>query len=148
MGERAVEIILNKYQDKLYTFLSPVDTNDEQVRDVISIALVRIAQRGNAAARQEIIKLVRYTIDVWIEREPKISCWEGWDDMIQERIEGCIRCYRYSGSFIGYLFKTFEYAGRGLRSIVVYSLDDHLYSGKIRRIDRVALRGNLRGISV
>ena len=43
---------------------------------------------------------------------------KGYDDMIQERIEGCIRRYRYSGSFIGYLFKTLEYAGRGLRPIV------------------------------
>jgi hypothetical protein len=29
------------------------------------------------------------------------------------------------GSFIGYSFKTLEYAGRGLWSIVAYSLDDH-----------------------
>jgi hypothetical protein len=126
--KRAVEIILRKYQDRLYTFLSSADTNDERVRDIISIALVRIAQRGNAAAKQEIIKLVRYTIDVWIEQEPKISCWAGCDDMIRERIEGCIRRYRYSGSFIGYLFKTFEYAGRGLRPMVAYSLDDRSVS--------------------
>ena len=135
-GKRAVEIILRKYHNKLYTFLSPSDANDEQIRDIISIALVRIAQQGNAAAKKEIIKLVRFTIDVWIEQEPKISCWEGLDDMIQERIEGCIRCYRYSGSFIGYLFKTLEYAGRGLRPVVAYSLDDYWYAGKTRRIDR------------
>ena len=64
--KKAVEIILRKYHHKLYTFLSPADANDEQVRDIISIALVRIAQRGNAAAKQEIIKLVRHTIDEWI----------------------------------------------------------------------------------
>jgi hypothetical protein len=137
--KKAVEIILRKYHDKLYTFLSPTDANDEQVRDIISIALVRIAQRGNAAAKREIIKLVRYTVDEWIEQYPKISCWEGLDDMIQECIEGCIRRYRYSGSFIGYLFKTLEYAGRGLRPIVAYSLDDRLFSGEIRKVDRVAL---------
>ena len=130
-GKKAVEIILKKYHDKLYTFLSPADVNDEQIRDIISIALVRIAQRGNAAAKQEIIKLVRHTIDEWIEQDPKISRWEGLDDMIHERIEGCIRRYRYSGSFIGYLFKTLEYAGRGLRPIVAYSLDDRLYSKAI-----------------
>ncbi|HEY6010886.1 MAG TPA: hypothetical protein VIX18_05390 [Nitrospirota bacterium] len=146
-GKPAVEIVLRKYHDKLYTFLSPADANDEQVRDIISIALVRIAQRGNPAAKQEIIKLARHTIDEWIEQEPKIACWEGLDDMIQERIEGCIRCYRYSGSFIGYLFKTLEYAGRGLRPIVAYSLDDYLYSDKTRRIDRAVLNDDLRGIS-
>ena len=139
MDKSAVEIILNKYHDKLYTFLSPADANDKQVRDNISIALVRIAQQGNAVAKQEIIKLVRFTIDEWIEQYPKISCWEGLDDMIQVCVEGCIRRYRYSGSFIGYLFKTLEYAGRGLRPIVAYSLDDHLYSGEKRRIDMVAL---------
>jgi uncharacterized membrane-anchored protein YjiN (DUF445 family) len=137
--KRAVEMILKKYHDKLYTFLSPTDAHDKQVRDIISIALVRIAQQGNAAAKQEIIKQVRFTVDAWIEEYPKISCWEGLDDMIQARIEGCIRRYRYSGSFIGYLFKTLEYAGRGLRPIVAYSLDDYLYSGEKRRIDRVAL---------
>jgi len=136
--KRSVEIILNKYHDKLYTFLSPADASDKQVRDIISIALVRIAQHGNVVARQEISQLLRHTIDEWIEQYPKISCWEGLDDMIQERIEGCIRRYRYSGTFIGYLFKTLEYAGRGIRPITAYSLDDHVYSGKKRRADRVA----------
>ncbi len=139
MGKRAVEIILNKYHDKLYTFLSPSDANDKAVRDIISIALVRIARQGNLVAKQEIIKLVRFTIDEWIEQYPTISCWKGLDDMIQARIEGCIRCYRYSGSFIGYLFKTLEYAGRGLRPIVAYSLDDYLHSRERRRGDRVAI---------
>ena len=137
--KRAVEIILNKYHDKLYTFISPADADDKQVRDIISIALVRIAQQGNAAAKQEIIKLVRFTIDEWIAQYAAISCWDGLDDIIQLRIEGCIRRYRYSGSFIGYLFKTLEYAGRGLRPIVAYSLDDHLYFEEVRRGDRVAL---------
>jgi hypothetical protein len=135
--KKAVEIILSKYGDKLYTFLTSAGANDEQARDIISIALVRIAQRGNATAKQEVIKLVRFTIDEWIEQCPRLSCWEGRDAMILERIEGCIRRYRYSGSFIVYLFKTLEYAGRGLRPIVAYSLDDHVYSGKTRRVDRV-----------
>ncbi|MGC2062275.1 MAG: hypothetical protein WA610_04805, partial [Thermodesulfovibrionales bacterium] len=90
-------------------------------------------------AKREVIKLLRFTIDEWIGQYPKLSCWEGLDDMIQERIEGCIRRYRYSGSFIGYLFKTLEYAGRGIRPIVAYSLDDHLYSGEKRRGDKVGL---------
>jgi hypothetical protein len=39
---------------------------------------------------------------------------------------------------MGYLFKTLEFAGRGLRPIVAYSLDDPLCSGEKRRIDRIA----------
>jgi len=136
--KRVVEIILKKYQDKLYTFLSPADKEDREIRDTISIALVRIAQKGNVAAKQEIIKLVRLTIDQWIEQHPRISCWQGLDDLLLKHIEGCIRRYRYSGSFIRYLFKTLEYAGRGLRPVVAYSLDDYLYSGEKRRSDRIA----------
>jgi len=133
---KAVRIILGRYHDKLYTFLSPLDAHDEQARDIISIALVRIAQRGNADAKQEIARLLRFTIDAWIEQCPELSCWEGRTDMIRERIECCIRCYRYSGTFIGYLFKSLEYAGRGLRPIVAYSLDDSLYSRKTMRMHR------------
>ena len=133
-----VKIILRKYEGKLYTFLTPADKNDKSMRDIISIALVRIAQKGNVIAKREIIKLVSFTIDEWIERCPKISRWQGYDSLIQKRIEGCIRCYRYSGSFIGYLFKTLEYAGRGLKPIIAYSLDDSIYSGEKRRIDRIA----------
>ncbi len=69
--KKGVEIILKKYRDKLYTFLSPADANDRQTRDIISIALVRIAQHGNLAAKQEIMKLLRYTVDEWIEQHPR-----------------------------------------------------------------------------
>jgi hypothetical protein len=133
-----VNIILRKYEEKLYTFLSPADKDDRDIRDSISIALVRVAQKGNIIAKREIIKLVRFTIDEWIELFPKISRWKGYEALIKKRIEGCIRCYRYSGSFIGYLFKTLEYAGRGLKPIIAYSLDDPIYSGDKKRIDRIA----------
>ena len=119
-----VGTILNKYQGKLYVFIAPMDKNDEHMRDIISIALVRVAQKGNIMAKEEIIKLVKFTIDDWIERCPTLSSWEGYESLILNRIQGCIRCYRYSGTFIGYLFKTLEYAGRGL--IATYSMDDYL----------------------
>jgi hypothetical protein len=116
-----VLIILKKYQSKLYTFIAPADKNDEHIRDIISIALVRVAQKGNVIAKEEIIKLVQFTIYDWIENCPKLSSWEGYESLIQKRIESCIRCYRYSGTFIGYLFKTLEYAGRGLKAVKEYS---------------------------
>ncbi len=147
-NKRAVEIILKKYEDKLYTFLSPANAEDEQDRDVISIALVRIAQRGSATAKQEIMKLLRFTVDEWVEKCPRISCWQGLDDLIQKHIEGCIRRYRYSGSFTWYLFRTLEYAGRGLRSVVAYSLDDFQYSGEKRRSDRIAQDAETREIII
>jgi hypothetical protein len=119
-----VGTILQKYHGKLYAFLTPRDKNDKDMRDIISIALVRIAQRGNVMAKEEIIKLVRFTIDEWIESNPKIFSWKGYEPLIQKRIESCIHRYRYSGSFLGYLFRTLEYEGRGLRPITAYSLDD------------------------
>jgi hypothetical protein len=123
-----VRIVLDKYQDKLYAFIAPSDKNDEYLRDIISITLVRIAQKGNITAKEEITKLVRFTIDDWVEHYPTLYSWQGYEPLIQKRIEGCIRCYRYSGSFIRYLFRTLEYAGRGLRPIAAYSLDNSFYS--------------------
>jgi hypothetical protein len=119
-----VGMILNKYRANLYAFVSPADKNDENMRDIICISLVRIAQKGNILAKEEIMKLVRFTIDDWIECHPLLSCWEGHESLIEKRIEVCIRCYRYSGTFIGYLLKTLEYAGRGL--VRTYSMDESL----------------------
>ena len=124
-----VDIVLQQYSNKLYTFITSADKNDEYIRDIISIALVRIAQKGNISAKQEISKLLSYTIDDWIERNPKLSCWRGYGPLIQTRLECCIRRYRYSGSFMRYVFKTLEYAGRGLKPLIAYSLDDSIHSG-------------------
>jgi hypothetical protein len=123
--KKEVGVILEKYQNNLYAFITPADKNDEHIRDIISIALVRIAQRGNVIAKEEVIKLVQFTVYDWIENSSKLSSWQGYESLIQRRIESCIRCYRYSGTFIGYLFKTLEYSGRGLKPIAAYSLDDH-----------------------
>lgn len=122
--KREVNIVLRQYRDKLYTFITTEDSIDEHIRDIISIELVRIAQRGNMSAKREIMRLLKFTIDNWIEKNTMLSCWMGYDELIQTRLECCIRCYRYSGSFMRYLFKTLEYAGRGLRPIIAYSLDD------------------------
>jgi hypothetical protein len=119
-----VDIVLQKYSNKLYTFITSENKNDECIRDLISIALVRIAQKGNISAKQEIIKLLIFTIDDWIERYPKLSCWRGYDQLIHTRLECCIRCYRYSGSFMRYVFKTLEYAARGIKPLIAYSLDE------------------------
>jgi hypothetical protein len=122
-----VDNVLQKYSGKLYTFITSEDKNDEYMRDIISIVLVRIAQKGNFLAKQEIIKLMSFTIDEWINKNPKLSYWRGYDQLIQARLECCIRCYRYSGSFTRYVFKTLEYAARGLTPLIAYSLDDSAF---------------------
>jgi hypothetical protein len=133
-----VNMILNKYRDKLYVFLAPSDRNDKRIRNVISISLVRLAQHGNQSAKREAAKLVRYTIDDWIGRYRFMSRWEGYDEEIQKHLEACIRRYRYTGSFLKYLFRTLQYAGRGLRPLYSYSLHEPVAFGSGKyKIDNV-----------
>ena len=122
-----LDIVLQQYSDKLYTFITSEDRNDEHTRDTISISLVRIAQKGNITARLEIMKLLSFTVEDWIEKNPKLSGWRGYDQLIQTRLDCCIRRYRYSGSFMRYVFKTLEYAAKGLKPLIAYSLDDTTY---------------------
>ena len=70
------------------------------------------------------MKLVGYTIADWTDRYCFLSRWRGYEAEIQTQVERCIRRYCYSGSFLRYLFRTLEYAGRGIRPLQAYSLDE------------------------
>ncbi len=54
---------------------------------------------------------------------------EAANEEIRELLEGCIRRYRYTGSFLTYVFRSFEYAGRGIPSFLSFSLDDPISLG-------------------
>jgi hypothetical protein len=137
-NRKEIDLILNKYRSKLYVFVAPADTTDLQIRDTIAIALVRVSQAGNVLARAEVIDLLRYTIDGWLENYCYMSRWRGHEDEIEKQVNGCISRYRYSGSFIRYLFRTLEYAGRGIRSLRGCSLDDPIgHEADGRKIDLV-----------
>jgi len=56
-------LVLNRYREKLYVFVAPADAYDRRTRDMISIALVRVARNGNILAKQELMELVGHTID-------------------------------------------------------------------------------------
>lgn len=133
-----IDLILNKYGNKLYVFIAPGNLADRRVRDKIAIDLVRVAQKGNLLAKVEVVRLVRYTIDDWIDKYSCLYRWKGYNDEILEQIEGCVRRYRCTGSFLTYLFRTLEYAGRGICPIVTSSLDGPIASdpGK-RKIENV-----------
>jgi len=120
--ESEVILILAPYRDKLYTFVSQINQEDKKVCDRISISLVRLAQRGNLFAIQKLKQLIPFLINQWIEGY-KLNRWRGYNDLIDRCIDDCIRRYRYSGSFIGYLNKTMECSGRPLKSIEAFSLD-------------------------
>lgn len=130
-----LNLVLNKYKDKLYTFISPVDEKDREIRNRIIISLVRIAQKGNVLAQYELIKWITFIIDVWLEKYYQIFKWKGYPDEVEDKIKGCIRCYKYTGSFIGYLFKTLEYSARGKPPQC--SINDKFFDGESERIDFV-----------
>lgn len=119
-----VDAILNKYQNKLYTFLAQIDKEDKRACDEISIRLVRTAQKGNLSARQKAFGFIKQLVGCWIDTE-YFQHWRGYDDLLEINIDRCIRRYRYSGSFIVYLRRTLEYSGRALRSLEAYSLDEN-----------------------
>lgn len=120
---REVETILNKHHEKMYVFISPSNANDRCIADSIGISFVRLAQNGNLLAQKHFCDLVRFTVETWIERHETIARWSGHEQEIREQIEGCIRRYRYTGSFLTYLFRTLEYAGRGIAPSFSYPLD-------------------------
>lgn len=132
-----LKLIMNRYQPKLYVFVSPVDAHDRRIRDAISIALIRVAQKGNVLARTKLTELVRYTVEHWIENQPFFARWREYEEEIQRHVEGGISRYRYTGSFIRYLYKTLEYAARGIRPLIAYSLDEPLRGGKGCRFDLI-----------
>jgi hypothetical protein len=116
-----VETIRRKYRDKIYLFITSSNNHERRIRDVIGISFVRLAQNGNLLARQELVGLMRYIIDDWVERYCFLSRWQGHEEELQKQLEACIRRYRYTGSFVTYVFRTLECAGRGIRPPRVYS---------------------------
>ncbi len=133
-----VEFIFNKNREKLYVFIAPQDLVDRRIRDIISISLVRLSQNGNLTAKQEVMKLVTYTINDWLEKYYFLNRWQGYEEEVQKQLEGCIRRYRYTGSFLHYVYRTLEYAGRGIRPFYAYSLDEPVaYGTEKRQIENV-----------
>ncbi|MGH7826076.1 MAG: hypothetical protein ACREQ7_12990 [Candidatus Binatia bacterium] len=118
-----IETILRKHPGKLYVFISPRNKNDERLADRIGISFVRLAQKGNLLAQRELCDLVKFTVDTWIERYETIARWYGHEEELQSQLTACIRRYRYTGSFLTYVFRTLEYAGRGIMPARLYSLD-------------------------
>lgn len=128
-----LDCVLVKYKDKLYTFITLQGEEDRNIRNKIIVALVRVAQKGNILAEQSLIEWMSYITTEWSEKYPQIWKWRGRDDEVRDKIKGCIRCYKYTGSFPGYLFKTLEYSARGIPPEV--SLDDTVGEDGARKID-------------
>jgi hypothetical protein len=128
-----VDKILLKYKDKLYLFLIRSDGTDKEVCNRMTVSLVRLAQKGNISARDELVMWVTYVVNDWIDKYPQIYKWRGYPDEVTDKIVGCVLRYKYTGSFLGYLFKTLEYSARGKPPIV--SFDDPIGDSGKTRID-------------
>ena len=76
-----------------------------------------------------------FIVEEWIEYRWQIRKWKGYTDDVEDKIKTCIRCYKYTGTFLGYLFKTLEYSGRGIQPLFKYSLDDTVFNGGETRIN-------------
>ncbi len=93
-----VETITNKYRDKLYVFIAPQDLTDRRVRDIISITLVRLAQNGNLSAKQEVMKLVTYTINDWLEKYYFLNRWQGYEEEVRaDLFSGSLAVWNFRG---------------------------------------------------
>ncbi len=130
-----LEKVLGKYCDKLYVFMAAPSEKEKRLRHKITVALVWISQKGNVLATRELVNLLRYMVDDWIDRYYFLRRWRGAESEIDIAIEGCIRRYRYTGTFFGYLFKTLEYSSNALKPF--YSLDDYLPRTDMRRAEVV-----------
>lgn len=133
--KKELDVILNKYQEKLYTFIARENREDKMICDWISIKIVRLSQKGNTLARDKILSLLRYIVDYWLEFDRSFLSWKGYDDLIDNNISACVRRFRYAGSFIGYLYRTLEYSGRGLAPLEKFSLDSYSSVSDKRIID-------------
>jgi hypothetical protein len=129
-NQSQVDIILSKYKDRLYTFIAYATEDDKKNQSQMLISLVRLSQKGNVCAEQEVVKWITYITDDWIDRYPQMYRWRGYADEVDGHIKGCVKRYRYTGSFLGYLFKTLEYSVRGKPPLV--SLNDNIFGDKTR----------------
>ncbi len=110
----------------MYIYIAPQGDEDRALRDRITVSFVRLAQKGNVLAQQQVVMLVRCTVDDWIEKFFILNRWSSYGEEIDDKIIGCVQRYRYTGSFFGYVFKTLYYSARYLR--YTYSLDRPLFN--------------------
>jgi hypothetical protein len=130
-----LDVIINKYKEKLYTFISRENKEDKLICDLISIKLVRLSQKGNSLAKDKALTMLKYLVDYWIEFDRSFFNWKGYNDLADNHIDACIRRFRYAGSFVGYLYRTLEFSGRGLTPLEKFSLDDYSLVSNKRKIE-------------
>lgn len=112
-----VEIALKKYK-KYWKKRSALFTSERRendtVRNLICVTLVRLAQRGNVAAEEELIDLLIPLLRDWMNRYPCLWWWQWYPEQLRETCQYCIYRYRYTGMFLGYLHNKLQFSARDL----------------------------------
>ncbi len=129
-----VLLMMGKYLDKRYVFFTR-DKEDNEMRNLISVGLVRLAQKGNIDAKKELMEYMQFMAEDWIDTYPPLWRWKWYSHELSQKIEGCIQRYRYTGTFVGYVYKTLEYSAMCLPRPQL--LDDTKLHGAIRKVDSV-----------
>ena len=81
----------------MHLFFVRGSPKEQSVCNRIIISLVRLAQKGNTSAKDELITWVTYVVNDWIDRYPQIYKWGGYTDEVVDKIVGCALRYRYTG---------------------------------------------------
>ncbi len=128
---------LGEHWEKRYVFLHAPTEVEWRERDWIAAILARLSQKGNLCAQEELLELLHFMVDHWMERRPELRKWRVHPSDLDHTLKQCVRCYRYTGSFAIYLLITLMKAGRGLPYIRWSSLDATILDSDLRRIDSV-----------
>ena len=122
----------------MHVLFAPVSEEDKKLQHTLIIKLVRLGQRGNIEAKEHLLEYVTFITDDWIDRYPQMYRWKGYTDEVPDKIIGCMKRYRYTGSYLGYLFRTLEYSAYAKPKLV--SLDDDILEGTMKHIEKVEIK--------
>lgn len=109
---RVVDRLIKKYGGRHYVSFIYVngEEEDNDVRNHISVTLVRLAQRGNVAAEEELMHFLAIITGDWMCRDSRLWQWQRYPELLREKCKYCIYHYRYTGSFLGYLYRRLTYS--------------------------------------
>lgn len=70
-----VQAALGEHRDKRYVFLHAPTEAEWRERDWIAAILARLSQKGNVSAQDELLELLHFMVDSWMERRPDLRKW-------------------------------------------------------------------------
>lgn len=102
-----VDAIVSNYRENLYVFFSCESKQERDMRNIISHELLQIAQKGNINAEDALIMYATFTMNDWIDRNPRLASFRIFPDKSAHRLKKCIHGYQEwedGAPFFGYLY--------------------------------------------